>query len=156
LDQITHPEDYTPDHLRVLVIYWMASHPDVVLRSQAPQIMVMYTGEAAEGEEGGQAPPGPFSYQQYLSYMLREGSWGDQVVIMALSMMLGATITIINVDGLYPLGFRHHRSLEDTDIVLIYNGGTHYVGTGNLVRFRGVFVKSNFPFVKSRFSCRKR
>jgi hypothetical protein len=127
----------------------MAHHPDVILKSQAPQIMTLYTGIAGEGEEGDQVPPGPFSYQQYLSYMLREGSWGDQVVIMAFSMMVGATVTVLNVDGLYPLGFRHNRPLDATDVLLVYNGGTHYVGTGNAF---DIFVKS-YRFSLKAASC---
>jgi hypothetical protein len=129
LQQFEHPEDYTVDDLRMMVVYWMASHPELMLATSSAQIMATYTG--GQEIEGVEALPGPFSLRGYLNYMLGEGAWGDQIVLRALSMMFGLSITVLNADGLYPLGFRHSRPLHRTDVVVVYNGGTHYVGTGN-------------------------
>jgi hypothetical protein len=113
----------------------MAHNPDVVLRTQGEQIRALYGAGQEEGEHGrrvsGQAGLGPFSLQSYLTHMLQEGSWGDQVCLHSLSMMFQCKLSLVNAEGLYVLDFRHRGSLGEADLVLVYNGETHFMGTGN-------------------------
>jgi hypothetical protein len=99
-----------------------------MLSSQREQIRGLYA-VPAEGE-GEQAHPGPFSYRDYLGWMLQKNTWGDQIVLTAISMMWGVTISIVNVQHDLHLQLRHQRALADADIVLVYNGVSHYNAAG--------------------------
>ena len=76
--------------------------------------------------------PGPFTFVQYLKYMMEDSSWGDEGIITLIGMMWNVTITVILVSSKSPkkdkphqfrqLKLRHDRQLEDVDLVLIYAG----------------------------------
>ena len=82
--------------------------------------------------------PGPFTFVQYLKYMMEDSSWGDEGIITLIGMMWNVTITVILVSSKSPkkdkpcqfrqLKLRHDRQLEDVDLVLIYAGESHYLG----------------------------
>jgi hypothetical protein len=113
---------------------WMATHPALVLHSQGEQIRAVYGGddEGLQGRRGsGQAGIGPFSLRSYLSHMLESGSWGDQVFLSAISMMWNCRVSLVNAEGLYTLNYRHGLALGRSDVVIVYNGETHFMGTGN-------------------------
>jgi hypothetical protein len=116
---------------------WMAQNAGVLLHSQGEQIRALYGDAGGEGEHGrrasGQAGLGPFSVKTYITHMLQEGSWGDQICLSALSMMLQCRLSLINAEGMYVLDFRHKGSLAQADMVLVYNGETHFMGTGNYI-----------------------
>ncbi len=58
--------------------------------------------------------------------MLKDNSYGDQIVIKALSHLWGFRITVVRAVQLTEERFRHNVPLEEADIVLIYNGIDHY------------------------------
>jgi hypothetical protein len=113
----------------------MAQNPALVMQSQGEQIRALYGGGDEEGAHGrrssGQPGLGPFSLQSYLAHMLKEDSWGDQVVLHSISMMFQIRLSLINADGLYCLSFKHRGGLSDADAVVVYNGESHFMGTGN-------------------------
>ena len=74
--------------------------------------------------------PGPFSYVGYLKYLLQESTWGDEAILVVISMMWQATVTILYAESLVQTRIRHDREIQFTDIVLLYCGGAHYVGAG--------------------------
>ena len=61
--------------------------------------------------------------------MLEPTSWGDHGMILMVSMMWQLPITVLNAEGLEQLKFRHNRDLMDTELVLVYAGRAHYLGT---------------------------
>ena len=71
--------------------------------------------------------PGPFSYQEYLQYLLKDSTWGDEVLIVTMSMRWQIAITVLH-DDLRESRVRHDRPLTDADLVLVYCGNNHYVG----------------------------
>ena len=82
--------------------------------------------------------PGPFSFKEYLEYMLLEGTWGDELMIVAMSLRWQIAITVVHAgvdhedpekkDPLRESRVRHNRPLEEVDLVLVYCGQNHYVG----------------------------
>jgi hypothetical protein len=107
---------------------WIAQNPGVFLQSQREQLRGLYGAPADVGElDHG----GPYSLQQYLHYMLGNNVWGDQCIITAISMMFGVAISVVNTRGMTHLPFRHDRTLGEADVVLLYNGVTHYSAAGN-------------------------
>jgi hypothetical protein len=153
LSQLDAPEEYTADCLRKQLINWMCSHAGLMLAAQGEQIRAEYglpdgadrpgtpvrtrqadvaSARTSMSSREGDNLAGPFSYQSYLSYMLRPGSWGDQTVIFALSMMLNLRISVLLSNSLTHLAFRHSGGLGQADIILIYNGRDHYNTIGKL------------------------
>ena len=84
-------------------------------------------GTITDYEETAYNEPGPFSYQEYLQYLLKDSTWGDEVLIVTMSMRWQIAITLVH-DDLRESRVRHDRPLEDADLVLVYCGGSHYVG----------------------------
>jgi hypothetical protein len=138
--QVAVPFDvnYSATDLRRQLVMWMATHPGVIMESQEEQIRALYGSGDLEGVHGrrssGAEGIGPFSLQSYLTYMLDETSWGDQVSLHALAMMWECRVSLINAQGLYALNFRHSRPVQDADFVIVYNGESHFMGTGNYFR----------------------
>ena len=79
--------------------------------------------------------PGPFSFLEYMLYMLQEDSWGDQACILTMSMMWQLPITVVTAEDLGHLKFRHDRPLKEVDLVLVYAGRSYYLGTCEYMYF---------------------
>ena len=78
-------------------------------------------------EDEGYHRNGPFSYATYLKYMLKRGSYADEVAVWVISQMWGIRITIIDGRTLKETRYRHSEKLMNTDMVLIHTGA-HYTG----------------------------
>ena len=68
----------------------------------------------------------PISYKQYLQFMLKSTTWGEDVVIYAISDLFKIKITSINASRLDEFRCRHNQTLRTVDTVLIFNGSNHY------------------------------
>ena len=91
--------------------------------------------------------PGPFSFREYLEYVLLDTTWGDELLIVAMSMRWQITITVVHAgsseedeygqkkDPLRESRVRHNRPLEEVDLVLVYCGNNHYVGASKYFMF---------------------
>ena len=94
----------------------------------------------------------PISYKQYLQYMLKSSTWGEDVIIYAISDLFKLKITSINANRLDEYRCRHNQSLSAVDVILIFNGSNHYsfAGKWSFVlttgRFRWTFL-ANRSFV---------
>ena len=88
-----------------------------------------HDGTITPAEEYDYCHPGPFSYVEYLEYLLKDATWGDEVLIVTMSMMWQITITVVH-DDCRESRVRHDRPLEDVDLVIVYCGSNHYVGAG--------------------------
>ena len=86
--------------------------------------------------------PGPFSFKEYLEYVLLDTTWGDELHDCGhVNEMADCTITVVHAgsseedeypgqkkDPLRESRVRHNRPLEEVDLVLVYCGHNHYVG----------------------------
>ena len=68
----------------------------------------------------------PISYKQYLQYMLKSTTWGEDVMIYGISDLLKIKITTINANRLDEFRCRHNQPLAAADAILIFNGMNHY------------------------------
>ena len=62
-------------------------------------------------------------------------TWGDLELINVISLMLKLKISILDFGGgttnIVTWHFGNQKSIKTADIVLLYNGSTHFTGTGN-------------------------
>ena len=108
--------------------------------------------------------PGPFSFKEYLEYALLDTTWGDELLIVAMSMRWQIAITVLHAgstpedpekkDPLREARVRHNRPLEDADLVLVYCGHNHYVGASKYTFHHCRFVRVQFVRI-SMFPVRK-
>lgn len=61
---------------------------------------------------------------------MEEGTWGDSIVLKALSFAWGCRITILNALLFMEDRVRHVMTMKGVDFVLVYNGFDHYNGAG--------------------------
>jgi hypothetical protein len=86
------------------------------------------------------------SYQEYLLDMLRPYTWGDEMILLVVSLMFGLRISIVLGETLVHRRIRHTGDLDDADLVVVYVGNCHYLPAGNhcfiywfFTRVEGVF-----------------
>ena len=72
----------------------------------------------------------PISYKQYLKFLLKNTTWGEDIVIYAISDLFKLKITSINATRLDEYRSRHDQPLNEVDAVLIFNGSSHYSYAG--------------------------
>ena len=95
------PQEYSADLLKRQVIVNICEHPDFFLRKLEIGIKGTCGGNRLTKEEykkkeqdGTLEPdeikdyiaPGPFSLVEYLEFIWKDGSWGDETFVAALSM----------------------------------------------------------------------
>ena len=75
--------------------------------------------------------PGPFSFHSWLKFMLKNSSYGDAMIVMAMSMLWNLKITVLNAERLFEIRFRHNSIISKADMVLVQSSQTeHYVAAG--------------------------
>ena len=138
-------EEYRNNHLRFQFVLWCVENHGFTFTILKNLLLMEYGHDRISHEEYMERinsednpltdeeieqyqAPGPFSFISYLKYMLEGSSWGDQGILSLISMMWQITITIVNGDNLSQIKIRHSRPLEDVDLVLLYCGGSHYLG----------------------------
>ena len=111
-------EDF-PNHFAIMVL---VCHRRDVLWHECLNIMAQYDGHDGNA--------GPFSYKEYLLYLLKHEMWGDRTVLYALSLAWECRITTMNALGLQEICICHDMPLEDTNFILPFNSAGHYSGCG--------------------------
>ena len=89
-------------------------------------LMLQY-GVVVEGvadQDRGWTPP--LSYKQYLCLLLQRDFWGDEVVLYAIFCMWSMKITVLNMKTLQEYRICHDRTLDQVDIVIMYNAHNHF------------------------------
>ena len=141
------PFEFTNTHLRRWLVFKMAYvYPDFffsILRGPIAEQygLERYTPEElARQQEAGlavtesmlqaQKLPGPFSFKSYLQYMLTGGSWGDEMIAAAFSLLTQTTVTIIDSKNLHEVRICHDSLIDDVNVLLIHAGLLHYAGAG--------------------------
>ena len=140
---IDFPQEYSADLLKRQVIVTICEHPDFFLRKLEIGIKGTYGGNRLTKEEykkkeqdGTLEPdeikdysaPGPFSLVEYLEYIWKDGTWGDETFVAALSMQWQLASTVLNAEHLYEVRMRHDRDLAEVDLVVVHCGQNHFVG----------------------------
>ena len=93
---------------------------DVFIRKHA-------AGELSQQQIDDQECPGPYSFYGYLMALLRDGFWGDEIVLTIVSMMFQCGITVLNANNFLQTKIWHNTPLKDADIILVHCQGRHYV-----------------------------
>ena len=74
--------------------------------------------------------PGPFSLVSYCQHLVTDRTWGDIHSLTVLSCLWQIGITVLHTDQLNEHRIRHNHLLPKADLVLVFTGGNHYLGTG--------------------------
>ena len=132
---IDFPQEYSADLLKRQVIVTICEHQDFFLRKLEIGIKGTYGGNRLTKEqykkkeqEGTLEPdaikdysaPGPFSLVEYLEYMWKDGTWGDETFVAALSIQWQIASTVLNAEDLYEVRMRHDRPLAEVDLVVVH------------------------------------
>ena len=71
----------------------------------------------------------------WVEKMMKTIMWGDLELINVISLMLKLKIFILDFGGgttnIVTWHFGNQKSIKTADIVLLYNGSTHFTGIGN-------------------------
>ena len=148
LDAVRHgidlPQECVFQILKRQLIVWLAQNAKFAYEFFYPTIQLTYgcerlpqekydalkaAGKLTKKQELDQAMPGPFSYLSYLKYQLKDDTWADEIMVAVMTMMWQITITVVHAESLYVHRIRHDRYLRDVDLVLVFCGNNHYVGT---------------------------
>ena len=85
-------------------------------------------------EQEGAFTEGPFTFASYLKACLSKDFWADEIILHAISLMWQVTITVVHSDSLREETVRHGRPMDNTDILVLYSGGSHYSAIGKSSR----------------------
>ena len=136
------PLEYQNIHLRRQIVMTLANHCNFFFPLLKNSIMATYghprmpvdefirrreAGELSQQQIDDQDCPGPFSYLGYITALLGDGFWGDEIVLAVVSMMFQCGVTVLNADSFLQTKVRHEKPLKDADIVLVHCQGRHYV-----------------------------
>ena len=87
------------------------------------------------GEEGG---VGPFSIKSYLEYMVKDGSWGDNIMLGLVASMWGVHISVLLGESCGEVRIRHNLEWPEVDFGLLFNCNMvtgHYSGVKRIHHF---------------------
>ena len=115
---------YPGRYLRRAVVAHMAHQRHRVMKHKGAALRSTY------GIANNELSDTPLSYKQYLQFLLKSTTWGEDIVIYAISDLFRLKITSINTVRLDECRCRHSQSLRDVDAVLIFNGSNHYLYAG--------------------------
>ena len=87
-------------------------------------------GQCSEQYARDQRLPGPFTLRTYCKHLLKNKTWGDDLVLTLLSCMFQISITSLNARTLGETRMRHNLPLKDTNLVVVFTEGDHFMGTG--------------------------
>ena len=98
----------------------MAHQRHRVMKHKGPALRAKY------GVANNDLSDTPISYKQYLQLLLKSNTWGEDVVIYAISDLFKLKITAINVSRFDEFRCRHNQPISAVDVILIFNGSNHY------------------------------
>ena len=113
---------YFPNrYLRCQVVMYLVQQRAYFLATHKLYLLGQYTGTGGD--------PGPFSYKSYLMHLLDHDSWGDHIVLYAISKLWEMWVTILHSSNLRETRICH-KALGDAEVVVVFNDQAHYNGTG--------------------------
>ena len=91
--------------------------------------------------------PGPFSFFGYLKHMLQDSSYGDDMMLLAISMVWQMRVIVLGAETLFERRFRHNNRISKTDLLIIHCPLTqHFVCGGKLLY---IFVRVSLLCVRA-------
>ena len=178
------PEEYRPMHLRFQLVLFCCQNHGFCFTVLKNHIMGEYghprisRDEYLARQKSKDNPltdveledyqrPGPFCFIDYLKHLMEPGTWGDHGTISLIGMMWNCSITLVQIDAQHkpkegePHTFlqhkvRHNKPMNQVDFLIVYAGGSHYLGTCKYTSF--FFSGSNFTCTVRRqlFQCGSR
>ena len=154
------PVEYVNTLFRRDLVCFIAENADFFLPKMEDHIKGCYGGIRLSKEEYEQKKkaktltkseeeeyhyPGPFSFKEYLEYILQDTTWGEELLIVAMSQRWQITITVVHGESLRESRVRHNRPLDEVDLVLVYCGNNHYVGASKYLFL--IFVSCRYVCV---------
>ena len=77
---------------------------------------------------------GLFSVKEWCQYIMRQGSWCDEIFINLIASMWKCRISVLRVDNLCEVTYRYEGSYDKANIILMFNGNPmkgHYSLVGH-------------------------
>ena len=74
-----------------------------------------------------------YSVHDWCKYILREGSWCDEIFIKLVSSMWGCRISVVRSDSLHAVTYRYEGTYDEADLILFFNSNPtkgHYSPVG--------------------------
>ena len=142
---IDTPADYTNAHLRRQLVLMLLQYPDFFYSLLKNSIMGIHghsrmypaelvqrrlVGSITSQEAADQRLPGTFRFHSNLQHMATPNIWGVEITLTLISMMWQVRITVVNSESLPQEKIHPNRSLDSTDLVVVFCGGAHYTGAG--------------------------
>ena len=139
------PLEYSNTHLRRQIVVTVTENPEFFWPMLALHIKGNYghlrlsksvynqrkkDNVLTQQEEEDYEAPGPFSLVGNLRALLKRKFWGEEMVLIIVSMMWQVGKTVITGETLRSIKFRHSNALSKADMVVIRSGGNHYVPAG--------------------------
>ena len=113
---------YFPNrYLRCQVVMYLVQQRAYFLATHKLCLLGQYTGTGGD--------PGPFSYKSYLMHLLDHDSWGDHIVLYAISKLWEMWVTILHSSNLRETRICH-KALGNAEVVVVFNDQAHYNGAG--------------------------
>ena len=63
-----------------------------------------------------------FSVKDWCLYIMRDGSWCDEIFIKLVSSMWGCRISVLHAENLSAVTYHYEGSYDEAKITLMYNG----------------------------------
>ena len=138
-------KEFTTMHLRRMLVVLISKNPHFFFEFLKVPLAKLYghdrispeeldrqkaAGECTEAYAKDQRLPGPFCLKTFCEHLLKNGTWGDDLILTLISCMWQLKITSVNATTLGETRIRHNLPLEKADLVVIFAMGDHFMGTG--------------------------
>ena len=87
-------------------------------------------GTLTQEEKEDYEAPGPFSLVTYLKALIKKKFYGNQIVLMVISMMWQGCVSILNAETLRQIKIRTSNKINKVDIALAHCQYNHYILLG--------------------------
>ena len=139
---IACPREYSNTHLRRQVICFIIDNFDILwpmlnfsIKGNYGHLRLTpeeYAAKESDGtltdlEREDYNAPGPFSVILYLEQLARPSFFGDEIVLLVISMMWRVRIMVINGQTLAPIKIRHRGPAMKADMILVHCNNNHYI-----------------------------
>ena len=97
-------------------------------------------GKISADDAADERLPGPFSLVTFCQHLLKDRTWGDQHVLAIISCLWQIRITVLHAEDLTETRIRHDLPLPQTDLLLLFTRGNHFMGAGKCFLFYGLII----------------
>ena len=123
---------YSHHQFRLAVVNHFVDYREKLFEEVKEDIRMSYGAlEDVESETGS------MSYKTYLQYMMKNGTWGDTIVLKGIASMWAAKLTVFHADTLTQTKFRHTGDPFVADICVLFNGSYTRGHYSSIVRSDG-------------------